>query len=124
LLVETDLRPCLVLVDPAAVDRAVSNLLDNALKWNAPDAPIHVTVTDGQLVVSDCGPGIDPADLPHVFERFYRAPEARAMPGAGLGLAIVRGVADAHGATVGVRSGPGGSTFTLAFTPIGFPTEP
>jgi two-component system sensor histidine kinase MprB len=116
--IDTDLRPCLVHVDPAAVDRAVSNLVDNAIKWTPPGADVRVVVADGQVSVTDHGPGIADADLPRIFERFYRAPAARGMPGAGLGLAIVGGVAHANNGTVSVRTGPAGSTFTLAFVPL------
>jgi two-component system sensor histidine kinase MprB len=58
--------------------------------------------------VRDHGPGIAAADLPHVFDRFYRAPAARGLPGSGLGLAIVKHVADAHGGTVAAEAAPGG----------------
>jgi two-component system sensor histidine kinase MprB len=112
------LRPCLVHVDPAAVDQAVSNLVGNAVKWTPPGAAVEVAVADGQVTVTDHGPGIADADLPHIFERFYRAPAARGLPGAGLGLAIVGGVAQANNGTVEVRTGPDGSTFTLAFPPL------
>jgi two-component system sensor histidine kinase MprB len=105
-------------VDPAAVDHAVSNLVDNAVKWNPPDTAVRVVVENGRVSVSDHGPGIAHEDLPHIFERFYRAPDARGMPGAGLGLAIVGSVAQANTGTVEVRTGPGGSTFTLAFPPL------
>jgi two-component system sensor histidine kinase MprB len=118
-----ELHPCLVHVDPAAVDHAVSNLVGNAVKWTPPGAAVHVAVANGQVSVTDHGPGIDDADLPHIFERFYRAPAARRMPGAGLGLAIVGGVAQANNGTVEVRTGPHGSTFTLAFAPLPSTTE-
>jgi len=117
-VIDADLRPCLVHVDPAAVDHAVSNLVDNAVKWSPPGTAVHVVVENGQVSVSDHGPGIAHEDLPHIFERFYRAPDARGMPGAGLGLAIVGRVAQANQGTVEVRTGPGGSTFTLAFPPL------
>jgi signal transduction histidine kinase len=110
-----DLQPCLVHVDPAGVDHAICNLIDNAIKWNPPDGAVHVAVADGHVSVTDHGPGIPDEDLPHIFERFYRAPAARGMPGAGLGLAIVARIAQANDATAGVRTGPDGSTFTLAF---------
>jgi two-component system sensor histidine kinase MprB len=112
------LDPCLVHVDPAAVDHAVSNLIGNAVKWTPPGALVEVTVAGGRVSVTDQGPGIADADLPHIFERFYRAPAARGMPGAGLGLAIVGGVAQANHGTVDVQTGPHGSTFTLAFPPL------
>jgi two-component system, OmpR family, sensor histidine kinase MprB len=116
-IIEADLRPCLAEIDPAAVDRAITNLIDNAIKWSPPDAGVHVRVRDGQVSVTDHGPGIADSDLPRIFERFYRAPTARAMPGAGLGLAIVGGVAEANNATLGVQTSPAGSTFTLSFAP-------
>lgn len=109
------LRPCLVRVDPAAVERAVANLLDNAVKWSPPGGVVRVQVDAGELRVSDDGPGIAPADLPHVFERFYRSPGARGLPGAGLGLAIVGRVAEVNGGSVDIRTGATGSTFRLRF---------
>jgi len=117
-VIEAELSPCLVDVDPAAVDHAVGNLIDNAIKWSPPGAAVRVVVEDGRVVVSDRGPGIADEDLPHIFERFYRAPDARGMPGAGLGLAIVGSVAQANEGTVEVRTGPAGSAFTLAFPPL------
>jgi two-component system, OmpR family, sensor histidine kinase MprB len=113
--ITADLRPCLVHVDPAGVDHAICNLIDNAIKWNPPDGAVHVVVADAHVSVTDHGPGIADQDLPRIFERFYRAPAARGMPGAGLGLAIVGSVAQANGGTIEVRTGPDGSTFTLAF---------
>jgi two-component system, OmpR family, sensor histidine kinase MprB len=121
--IDTRLRPCLVHVDPAAVDHAVSNLVDNALKWTPPDAAVRVVVENGQVSVTDHGPGIADEDLPRIFERFYRAPAARGMPGAGLGLAIVGGVAHANNGTVAVQTGQHGSTFTLAFPPLSSAVE-
>jgi two-component system sensor histidine kinase MprB len=115
--ISADLQPCLVLVDPAGVDHAICNLIDNAIKWSPSDGAVDVAVGEGRVSVSDHGPGISAEDLPHIFERFYRAPAARGMPGAGLGLAIVGGVAQANQGTVEVRTGPGGSTLTLTFTP-------
>jgi two-component system, OmpR family, sensor histidine kinase MprB len=84
------------------VDRAITNLLDNAAKWSPSGGRVDVMVSDGAVAVSDEGPGIDPADVPHVFDRFYRSAQARSMPGSGLGLAIVKQVADSHGGTVTV----------------------
>ena len=95
---------------PATIERAVSNLLDNAAKWSPPDGEIEVTVRDGELTVRDHGPGIDEEDLPYVFDRFYRAPTARGMPGSGLGLAIARQVAEAHGGSVTAERPDGGGT--------------
>jgi two-component system sensor histidine kinase MprB len=95
--VESSLRPSTVRGDRARLERAVTNLLDNARKWSPDDGTVHVAVADGELVVSDEGPGIDAADRPYVFDRFYRSAESRRLPGSGLGLAIVRQVAEMHG---------------------------
>jgi two-component system, OmpR family, sensor histidine kinase MprB len=106
-----DAAPCLVRCSPSRLDRAIANLLDNACKWSptgAPVEPIEVRVRGGRLDVRDHGPGIAPEDLPRVFDRFYRAPAARALPGSGLGLAIVRQVAETHGGSVHAANMPGG----------------
>jgi two-component system sensor histidine kinase MprB len=113
--VHTVLEACLVRVDPAAVDRAIGNLVDNAIKWSPSGGCVHVDVVAGKVSVTDDGPGVAAEDVPHIFERFYRASAARGMPGAGLGLAIVGQVAQANGGTVDMRTGPAGSTFILAF---------
>jgi signal transduction histidine kinase len=89
---------------------AVRNLLDNAAKFGSPDGPVEVRLRGGELTVRDRGPGIAPADLPQVFDRFYRAPSARAVPGSGLGLSIVRQVAERHGGSVEAGAAPGGGT--------------
>ncbi|HZT91437.1 MAG TPA: HAMP domain-containing sensor histidine kinase [Gaiellaceae bacterium] len=110
----TSLSPTHVRADAVLLERAVSNLLDNAVKYSADGAPIEVTVRAGEVVVQDHGPGIAPEDLPRVFDRFYRAAAARAKPGAGLGLAIVREAAEAHGGTATAESTPAGARFRLA----------
>ena len=84
---------------------------------------IEVTVRDGELTVRDHGPGIDEADLPFVFDRFYRAPSARGLPGSGLGLAIVRQVAEAHGGTVVADSADGGGTVVRLCLPVRQPAN-
>jgi two-component system sensor histidine kinase MprB len=91
------LEPCLVRGDRLRIERAVTNLLDNARKWSPGGGTVAVTLADGDLVVRDEGPGIDAGDLPYVFDRFYRSADARRLPGSGLGLAIVRQVAEMHG---------------------------
>ena len=104
---------------PGRVSRAVSNLIDNAAKWSPPGSEVHIVVGQGKVTVRDHGPGIDPTDLPHVFDRFYRSPEARTMPGSGLGLAIVKQVADSHGGTVTAGAAPGGGAlFVLQFPTV------
>jgi two-component system, OmpR family, sensor histidine kinase MprB len=92
-----------------ALERAISNLLDNAVKWSPPGGRVEVVVsTDGEVSVRDHGPGIDPEDLPYVFDRFYRSAAARNLPGSGLGLAIVRQIVEADGGTVAAEAAPGG----------------
>jgi two-component system, OmpR family, sensor histidine kinase MprB len=105
-----DLEETMIRGVPSTIERAISNLLDNAAKWSPPGGEIEVTVRDGDVVVRDHGPGIDADDLPFVFDRFYRAPSARGLPGSGLGLAIVRQVAEAHGGTVTAQPADGGGT--------------
>ena len=107
-------QPWLVLGDAQLLERAVTNLLDNAAKWSPPLGTVHVELTDGLLRVADEGPGIRDEDLPHVFERFYRSSEARTLPGSGLGLAIVQQTAERHGGRVEAgRAAAGGALFTL-----------
>lgn len=106
----TDLQESMVQGVPATIERAVANLLDNAAKWSPQGGEIEVAVRDGAVSVRDHGPGIDEADLPYVFDRFYRSPSARGRPGSGLGLAIVRQVAVAHGGTVVAERVEGGGT--------------
>jgi two-component system sensor histidine kinase MprB len=111
-------EPSVVVGCRARLARAVGNLLDNAVKWSPPDATVEVTVAGAEVTVRDHGPGIAQADLPHVFDRFYRAPSARGLPGSGLGLAIVKHVADAHGGTVVAESAPGGGTLLRLTLPV------
>jgi len=113
-----ELDPSLVKGVPARLDRAVSNLLDNAAKWSPPGGQVEVRVRDGELSVRDHGPGIDDADLPYVFDRFYRATTARGLPGSGLGLAIVRQVAEAHGGTVTAERANGGGARLVLRLPV------
>jgi two-component system sensor histidine kinase MprB len=122
---DVQITPFPVWGDERLLGRAVTNLLDNAAKYSVPEGaeqrsdgqPVgHVTVRllDGVLTVTDSGPGIAEADLPHVFERFYRSSEARGRPGSGLGLAIVKHAAEQHGGMIYARNAPGaGAQFTL-----------
>ncbi|KOG60415.1 histidine kinase [Streptomyces griseoflavus] len=105
---------------PARLSRLLSNLLDNAAKFSPPGGPVEtaLTVSAGalELTVRDHGPGISAEDLPHVFDRFYRAEAARALPGSGLGLAMARQIARAHHAELTAAQAPGGgAVFRLRF---------
>lgn len=105
--------------DRELVRQALSILLDNAVKYTPEGGRVCVRTTQGEdtvgVEVSDTGAGIPEDQLPHVFERFYRADEARSMEGSGLGLAIARQIAEDHGGNIDVRSKPGeGSTFTIS----------
>ena len=82
--------------------------MDNALKWSPGGGRVEIRLADGGLSVRDHGPGFSEDDLPHVFERFYRANSARALPGSGLGLAIVRQAAEAHGGEAQAANAAGG----------------
>ncbi len=111
---EVHLTPAPVFGDEQLLGRAVTNLLDNAAKYSPPDGRVVVRLVDGTLTVVDSGPGLAEADLPHVFERFYRSTEARSRPGSGLGLAIVKHAAEQHGGLVYAGNAPhGGAQFTL-----------
>lgn len=90
------------------LERAIGNLIDNADKWSAPDAPIAVRLSSGSLTVTDSGPGIPQDERDHVFERFYRTEGAHGVPGSGLGLAIVKQIVEDHGGTVFVEEAPTG----------------
>jgi len=116
--IEATLEPIFVRAAPPKLSRAIGNLLDNAVKWNSAAAPVEVVVRDGEVVVRDHGPGIDEADLPYIFDRFYRADSARALPGAGLGLAIVRQVAEAHGGKVAAERAEGGGSLFRFTIPV------
>src|SRR5579875_225759 len=105
---ELDLEPTLIHGVPERVGRAVTNVIDNARKWSPAAGPVEVRLHDGTLSVRDHGPGFAARDLPHVFDRFYRADQARRMPGSGLGLAIVKQAAEAHGGWVEAANAPGG----------------
>jgi two-component system, OmpR family, sensor histidine kinase MprB len=100
------------------LDRAVANMLDNAGKFGPPGADVDVQLsTDGTLSVADRGPGVPDQSLPFVFDRFYRADEARALPGSGLGLAIVKQVVDEHGGTISLANRPGGGAVATMTVP-------
>jgi two-component system, OmpR family, sensor histidine kinase MprB len=112
---DTDLEPSLVRGSGSRLERAIVNLLDNAVKFSPDGAVVEVGCTAaGDVTVRDHGPGIAAEDLPHVFDRFYRSDAARGTPGSGLGLAIVKQVAESHGGTVSAETTPdGGALFRL-----------
>jgi two-component system sensor histidine kinase MprB len=105
---ELSLEETLVSGQPERIARAVSNLVDNARKWSPAGGTVEIGLKDGVLSVRDHGPGFAEADLPFVFDRFYRAQAARGRPGSGLGLAIVRQSAEAGGGFAQARNAPGG----------------
>jgi two-component system, OmpR family, sensor histidine kinase MprB len=113
-------EPTVVRGDPGRIHRAVSNLVDNAVKWSPPGARVELELAGGALTVRDHGPGFEDGDLPRVFERFYRADGARGLPGSGLGLAIVRQAAEAHDGSVEASNAPVGSGALLrvSFGPV------
>jgi two-component system sensor histidine kinase MprB len=119
---ELDLDETLVTGVPDRLDRAVNNLLDNAVKYSPPPAAVEVSLHAGVLTVRDHGTGIPEHDLPHVFDRFYRGADARGRPGSGLGLAIVRQVAESHGGSVSAAAAPGGGTVLVFRVPPAAPT--
>ncbi len=108
-IIDVDSDDSVVNGQPAQLERAVSNLLDNATKWSPPGSPVDVVIAEGKLTVLDRGPGIEPGDRPHVFDRFYRATNARSTPGSGLGLSIVAKVAADHGGSAFVADSAAGA---------------
>jgi two-component system sensor histidine kinase MprB len=124
-LVSFDVRtdPWWLVGEPAGLERAVTNLLDNAAKWSPDGGTVTVRLQQGTLTVADQGPGIAPADVPKVFDRFYRSPESRSLPGSGLGLSIVRAVAERHGGQVRAGNAPEGGAMLWFWVP-GSPTPP
>lgn len=111
-------EPTLVEGRPNLLERAISNLLDNAAKFSKDGEPIEVTLTGGVIRVRDRGPGIGEDDKDRVFDRFYRATENRTLPGSGLGLAIVKQVAEAHGGQVFVEDADGGGAVVGFSIPV------
>jgi two-component system sensor histidine kinase MprB len=119
---ELDIEPTTVSGQADRIGRAVSNLVENAGKWSPDGGTVEVVLKDGVLAVRDHGPGFHEEDLPFVFDRFYRAQEARKLPGSGLGLAIVRQAAESCGGFVEAQNAPGGG----ALLRVGFgpPLDP
>jgi two-component system sensor histidine kinase MprB len=123
LTITADVSPWYVHGEPQALERAIVNLLDNAIKFSPPAATIDVALHAGRLTVRDHGPGIPPDELPHVFDRFWRSPSARSLPGSGLGLSIVARTVHHSGGTITLTPAPGGGTTATLHLP-GTPTAP
>jgi two-component system sensor histidine kinase MprB len=119
---DVTLQPWVLTGDSSALERAVLNLLDNAVKFSPEGAHVLVRMYplgDGTAVieVTDSGPGIAEDDLPKVFDRFYRSSEARTLPGSGLGLAIVKQAAERHGGAAYAGQSPGGGALMTVRLP-------
>jgi two-component system sensor histidine kinase MprB len=121
-----EVEPTVVRGEPQRIQRAVANLVDNAVKWSPTGGSVELELKGGELSVRDHGPGFADADIPHVFERFFRAEAARGLPGSGLGLAIVRQAAEAHGGFAIAANAPGGGALLrVSFgVPVREPVEP
>ncbi|MDR2930923.1 MAG: HAMP domain-containing histidine kinase [Propionibacteriaceae bacterium] len=114
LFFDVTLEPMYIMGDAVMLERAVTNLLDNAVKFSPPGGHISVAIHHGELIIHDQGPGIAPEDIPHIFERFYRSDSSRNTPGTGLGLSIVDHTITTHGGTVQVvPGGAPGATFVV-----------
>jgi two-component system sensor histidine kinase MprB len=118
-----ELDPVVLTGAPGRLGRAVNNLIDNAVNYSPTGSPVEIALHGEELTVRDHGAGISSADLPHVFDRFYRGVEARGQPGSGLGLAIVRQVAEQHGGSVSAERSPKGGTLMRLRLPGAGPVE-
>ncbi|MET7981631.1 HAMP domain-containing sensor histidine kinase [Streptomyces sp. NPDC005281] len=123
LTITADLEPWFVRAEPSALERAIVNILDNAVKFSPAGGTIDVLLKNGELTVRDHGPGIPGDELPHVFDRFWRSPDARALPGSGLGLSIVARTVQQCGGEVALHPAEGGGTIAAVRLP-GAPTAP
>ncbi|MFI5978128.1 sensor histidine kinase [Streptomyces sp. NPDC051452] len=123
LTITADLEPWFVRAEPSALERAIVNILDNAVKFSPENGTVDVRLTGGVLTVRDHGPGIPEDELPHVFDRFWRSPSARALPGSGLGLSIVARTVRQAGGEVTLARAPDGGTVVTVRLP-GAPTPP
>jgi two-component system sensor histidine kinase MprB len=123
LTITADLDPWYVRTEPAAMERAIVNILDNAVKFSREGGTIEVVLEQGVLTVRDHGPGIPAEELPHVFDRFWRSPSARSLPGSGLGLSIVARTIQQSGGEVTLSRAEGGGTVATVRLP-GAPTAP
>ncbi|MEU5281821.1 HAMP domain-containing sensor histidine kinase [Streptomyces asoensis] len=123
LTITAALEPWYTRAEPAALERAVVNILDNAVKFSPEGGTIDVRLSGGTLTVRDHGPGIPAEELPYVFDRFWRSPSARALPGSGLGLSIVARTVEQAGGQVALARAQGGGTVATVRLP-GAPTPP
>ncbi|WP_327724308.1 HAMP domain-containing sensor histidine kinase [Streptomyces europaeiscabiei] len=117
LTITADLQPWYVRSEPSALERAIVNILDNAVKFSPEGGTIEVSLDAGVLTVRDHGPGIPVDELPHVFDRFWRSPSARALPGSGLGLSIVARTVEQAGGEVSLSRAEGGGTLATVRLP-------
>ncbi|HVU72077.1 MAG TPA: HAMP domain-containing sensor histidine kinase [Mycobacteriales bacterium] len=116
--ISTDIAAGLALRGRAGVlERAVVNLLDNAVKFGPADGAVLLTAREGVITVSDQGPGVAPEERTKVFDRFYRSARSRTLPGSGLGLAIVAEAAAEHGGSAEVQEAPGGGALMVLRLP-------
>ncbi|WP_225635252.1 sensor histidine kinase [Streptomyces solaniscabiei] len=123
LTITADVQPWYVRAEPSALERAMVNILDNAVKFSPDGGTVDVRLADGVLTVRDHGPGIPAEELPHVFDRFWRSPSARALPGSGLGLSIVARTVQQAGGEVTLTPAEGGGTTVTVRLP-GAPVPP
>ncbi|MFT4295835.1 MAG: HAMP domain-containing sensor histidine kinase [Micropruina sp.] len=121
---DVELNPLYLVGEPDSLERAITNLLDNAVKFSPLGGTVHVLLEGDRLRISDQGPGIPDDELPHVFDRFWRSPSARNTPGSGLGLSIVAQTIKAHGGWVKAgRSAEGGAEFIVRLPGSSTPPE-
>ena len=121
---DVELNPLYLVGEPDSLERAITNLLDNAVKFSPQDGTVHVLLEGDRLRISDQGPGIPDDELPHVVDRFWRSPSARNTPGSGLGLSIVAQTIKAHGGWVKAgRSAEGGAEFIIRLPGSATPPE-
>lgn len=123
LTITAALEPWFVRAEPSTLERAIVNILDNAVKFSPPGGTVDVRLHEGELTVRDHGPGIPTDELPHVFDRFWRSPDARALPGSGLGLSIVARTVQQAGGEVSLRPAQDGGTIATVRLP-GAPAAP
>jgi two-component system sensor histidine kinase MprB len=121
--IEVDAAHCAVDGRASMLERAITNLLDNAVKFSPPTSVVRVRCADGEVIVADDGPGIAVEDRAQIFDRFYRATSARGLPGSGLGLAIVADAVQTHGGSVTVEASPSGGALLRMRLPTAAPGE-